>query len=562
MVALGIIAALVFSTFGIESASASTRSRLVVSLNPDRSSAARLNGSTAKGQIYVFVRDSKNLRKVEFYLDSPRRMKQSPIRTEKSAPYDFSGTAPDGTALPYDTTKLADGSHTIRVKLKWSNGKTSSRRGHFTVANKGATATPTTSPTPTPKTPTPTPKTPTPHASQSSTAPTPRATTEPATSSSPSATKKPAPSETGASPTPTPTGTGTQKPTPSPSGSGSSLVPSGPVVIDGKSGTVIENVRISSATGECITIKNSQNITIRNSDIGPCGRNGIKVQGSSSVKIVDNYVHSEHRPAGCCDTNDGVLASGTTGLLIQGNVVAFNESNIELQPATDVKVIGNYLLNPLGPFPRGQQVQSWSNSRNITVEDNYMFSTTDTSKYPFAAHQEDAINFGYTDGITVRNNYISGGSSASGCGLITDQAANNAKFINNVLVRTGQCGIGMASGTNLVIDGNKIFNNTAVPAPGAGNTALVVWSQYPQPCGPIQVTNNIIYGVKPDGSLSSFWNGGGCGNVTYTGNIGGQEALNLLTPEAQKLPRPAAPPKPYSCLAPAPYVTQTNVARC
>jgi Right handed beta helix region len=278
------------------------------------------------------------------------------------------------------------------------------------------------------------------------------------------------------------------------------------------------------------------------------------------MKIVDNYIHSEHRPAGCCDTNDGVFASGTTGLLVQGNVVAFNESNIELQSAADVTIIGNYLLNPLGPFPRGQQVQSWSNSRNITVENNHTFSTTDTSKYRFAAGQEDAINFGFTDGITARNNYISGGTSPAGCGLIADQAANNARFVNNVLVRTGQCGIGLANGTSLVIDSNKIFNNTAIP--GAGNTALYVWSQYPEPCGPIQVTNNIMYGVKPDGSLSSYWNGGGCGNVTYVGNIGGQEAFNLLSPEAEKLPSPAIPPKPYNCVAPAPYVNQTDWAPC
>jgi hypothetical protein len=247
--------------------------------------------------------------------------------------------------------------------------------------------------------------------------------------------------------------------------------------------------------------------------------------------------------------------------LIQGNTVAFNETNIELSSATKTTIIGNHLLNPLGPFPRGQQVQSWGNGRDVTVEDNYMFSTTDTSQYPFAADQEDAVNFGFTDGITVRNNYIVGGDSPSGCGLIADQAANNARFLNNVLVRTGQCGIGLASGTNLVVDGNKIFNNTAVPASG-GNTALYVWSQYQQPCGPIQVTNNIAYGVKPSGSVSSYWNGGGCGNVTYTGNIGGQEAFNLLSPEAQKLPRPATPPKPYSCVAPAPYVTQTAMAPC
>ena len=58
MIALGLSAALVLSALGIESASASTRSRLVVSLNPDRSNAVRLDGSTVKGEIYVFVRNS------------------------------------------------------------------------------------------------------------------------------------------------------------------------------------------------------------------------------------------------------------------------------------------------------------------------------------------------------------------------------------------------------------------------------------------------------------------------------------------------------------------------
>jgi Right handed beta helix region len=565
IIALIVSGALALSTVGVESAAASTRSRLAFSLNPDRSNAVRLNGSTAKGEIYVFVRGSKKLDKVDFYLDSRRRTKP-PVQTDTQEPFDLAGTASDGTALPFDTTTLTDGPHAIRVVLTRSDGTKTSRRGHFTVHNGGAgstpTAGPTTSTTTTPTTtppasPTPITESPT---SQPGTVPTQGATATPTQSSSPSATSKPSatPSDTSPSPTPAPTATSTKSPTPTPSGSASSLAPSGPIVIDGKSGTVIENVRISSTTGECITIRNSQNITIRNSNIGPCARNAVKLQGSSGIKIVDNYIHSEHRPAGCCDTNDGVFASGTTGLLIQGNVIAFNESNIEVQSAADVKVIGNFLLNPLGPFPRGQQFQSWNNSRNITVEDNYTVATTDTSKYPFAADQEDAINFGFTDGITARNNYVVGGDSPTGCGIIADQAADNSKFVNNVVLRTGQCGIGLTSGA-IVVDGNKIFNSTAIP--GGGNTALYVWS-LSEPCGPVQVTNNIVYGVKLDGSISSYWNGGGCSNVTYTGNIGGQEAFNLLTPEAQKLPAPPAPPKPYSCLAPAPYITQTNVARC
>jgi hypothetical protein len=132
--------------------------------------------------------------------------------------------------------------------------------------------------------------------------------------------------------------------------------------------------------------------------------------------------------------------------------------------------------------------------------------------------------------------------------------------VGNVVVRTGQCGIGIANGTHQVVDSNSIFNDTAVR--GGGNTALVVWSQYPQACGPVQLTNNIVYGVKPDGTVSSYWNGGGCGTITYTGNIVGQEAFNLLTSDTRKLAPPAIPPKPHRCVAPAPYVNQADWQPC
>jgi hypothetical protein len=211
MIALGLSATLALSVLGIQSASASTRSRLALSLNPDRSNAVRLDGSTVKGKIYVFVSNSKTLDKVDFYLDSSSRTKP-PVRTDTDPPFDFAGTADDGTAVPYDTTKLADGSHSISVVLTWLNGTTSRRGGNFTVANEGVaptanpspttttasntvspaaptttapattTATPTTTTTATPTTtppaaPTPTTQTPTAKPSQSSTAPTPGATT-------------------------------------------------------------------------------------------------------------------------------------------------------------------------------------------------------------------------------------------------------------------------------------------------------------------------------------------------------------------------------------------------
>jgi Polysaccharide lyase len=146
VVALGASAALALSGLSIESASAATRPSLALSLSPDRSGAVGLDGSTVKGKIYVFVKNSRNIGKVDFYLDGRWRTKP-PVQTDTRAPFDFAGTAADGTALPYETTRLADGSHTIRAVLTWSDGTSSNRRWDFTVANRGATATTAASPT-------------------------------------------------------------------------------------------------------------------------------------------------------------------------------------------------------------------------------------------------------------------------------------------------------------------------------------------------------------------------------------------------------------------------------
>jgi hypothetical protein len=101
-IALGASILLAVSGLTLEPASASTRSMLAVSLNPDRSSAARLGGSTVKEKVYIFVRNSKKLDRVDFYLDSSRRTKRL-VGTDTKPPFDFAGTALR-TAPPIRTT--------------------------------------------------------------------------------------------------------------------------------------------------------------------------------------------------------------------------------------------------------------------------------------------------------------------------------------------------------------------------------------------------------------------------------------------------------------------------
>jgi len=335
----------------------------------------------------------------------------------------------------------------------------------------------------------------------------------------------------------------------------------GPLVIENQHHQVYRNLRITSSTGDCVQVTNSSDITIEGSQIGPCGGNGVNISGSRKIQIFDSYIHPETLSPGCCDHNDGVLIQKASAIIIQGNVIAYGESNIEASyGVADLVVNGNFLLNPRGPFPRGQNAQAWTSS-NIVVRNNYTLSSRNTQIYLYPDHQEDSINFGIGTGFIAQSNYITGGQSPSGCGLIADDGANSVQFTGNSLVDTGQCGIGLASGTGQVVDHNRILNRN--PVPGAGNTALYVWSQYKGvACGPVTISNNIATEVRADGSQSGYWNGGGCEPVTQSGNTWNEAALALLTPVEAKLPPPLIPPLPRHCVIRSPYSTQTMWPAC
>jgi PKD repeat protein len=349
----------------------------------------------------------------------------------------------------------------------------------------------------------------------------------------------------------------------------SSLTPSGPINLAGQNGTVVENLHITNPSGDCLVISNSTNITIRRSEIGPCGGHGVKISGGSTTGIYDSYIHPEKPLAtDCCDTHDGIFANKTSNLTIQGNVIAYGESNIEISNSTTVTAIGNFLLNPIDSDPsqpadgqsRGQNFQAWGGNSGVNVENNYALSSTDRSKYLFPENQEDSINFGLTNGILVQGNYITGGHSPSGCGVIADDASNSAQFLNNRLLDTGQCGLSIASGTNQVVKDNRILNRT--PVTGGGNTAIMVWNQYSSACGPVAVSGNIATESKPDGSQSGFWNGGGCGTLSSANNTFDDAALSLLTPSSTTMPPPSIPPAPKDCVVVSPFTNNTSLPPC
>src|SRR5579864_7593725 len=341
------------------------------------------------------------------------------------------------------------------------------------------------------------------------------------------------------------------------------LVASGPLNINGQSGTVLQNLHITNPNGDCLTLSNSSNITIRASEIGPCKGNGIVITGGTTISVLDNYIHPEGPLAGCCDVTDGIITNGTSNLTVQGNVIAYGETNIEAAGQTNIKIVGNFFLNPRGGAnSRGQNIQVWNNNSGVTVQNNYTLASTDTTKYKFAEAQEDSINFGpSTSGIMVQGNYVTGGHSASGCGVIADTGVVSGQFLSNTFLNTGQCGIGITSGVNVVVDSNKILNT--MPVSGSGNTAIYVWKTVSSDsCGPVLVSNNIASAITTTGTPDSYFDGGGCAPVTLMGNTFDSAAAMLLSPPSSKLPAPPIPPGPANCVAPSPFSNNTAFAPC
>jgi hypothetical protein len=339
------------------------------------------------------------------------------------------------------------------------------------------------------------------------------------------------------------------------------------------------------------------NVTFQNSNIGPCAGRGIYINGGGSNNIFDSYIHVEDLASRCCDTHDGIFVNNSNSNTLQGNVVAYGETNIQMFNSLSSIVRGNFLLNPQGPFPRGEQIQNGSGSNNAFITNNLLVSTPDATLGPAIGTSNSApILYGQnnsgsrpSDNLSiyvstyadVENNYITGGLDATtpgsggaqdsaGCGLIQDGSGDHGTFKNNVLVNTGECGIGIAIGTNMTVIGNKTISLN--PNTG-GNTADYIWKQGTS-CGPVVLNGNISTLIRAGGYASGYWDGGGCAPVTCDGtntNVNscntfdsgsGRTAYNALIADPAVTKPPPIPPQPKNCVVNSPYSTQTSLPPC
>jgi hypothetical protein len=283
------------------------------------------------------------------------------------------------------------------------------------------------------------------------------------------------------------------------------LTPSQPIVISGQSNVTISGVSISNPSGPCITVKNgSQNIVIRDSELGPCAGSGVLFHTSNGVTLTNSYVHDT--------TEEGVTAFNVDGLTIIRNRMARNKTGVHAAHSTRVNVQYNNFLNVTGPFPRGQFVQfedvSGTGNR---IKCNYGLNQLGQS-YP-----EDAINLyrSYgdpTDPIQIIGNKINGGGpSFSGGGIMLGDAGGSYQIAqDNILVDPGQYGVSVAGGNNITVSGNMIY---ARQQPFT-NVGITVWMQRAPDCYAITVQGNSTNWTNANGARNGKWTGGNCGTIS------------------------------------------------
>lgn len=105
--------------------------------------------------------------------------------------------------------------------------------------------------------------------------------------------------------------------------------------------------------------------------------------------------------------------------------------------------------------------------------------------------------------------------STTGSGIMLgDCGGANTVCRDNVIISAGQVGLGVAGGTNIRVERNRIIGLRS----NVSNVGLYVWNQSQKPSGPVVVTNNRVHWINKAGRSADWWNGGGSAPLTVDKN--------------------------------------------
>jgi hypothetical protein len=268
------------------------------------------------------------------------------------------------------------------------------------------------------------------------------------------------------------------------------------------SNVTYSGLNISNPNGICINIRPYvQNVRIVNSNIGPCGDAGIHISAfTTGVTIENNVIHDTR--------GNGIQAYQSQNIGVTGNRITNIQSGVYAQDVTGIRISQNQFLNALGPYPRGQFVQfnrvrGAGNRINCNVAENT----------PGVGAPEEGFNLfdSYGDAsnpIIVEGNKMRNGGTGHGSGGIMLGDGGGAYQIarDNILVDSGQQGIGLSGGNNIQVLRNRIYARQQ----SFTNVGMYVWNQYSQPCYGHTIQDNTVDYTDKYGQKHGFWNGGNC----------------------------------------------------
>lgn len=204
----------------------------------------------------------------------------------------------------------------------------------------------------------------------------------------------------------------------------------------------------------------------------------------------------------------GIYLDHCTNVTIDSCLVINGQSNIHAQFCASIKVNNNRLLNPQGPFPKGNFVQF----QNNTGGGQQINGNKCWVKPGQAAHPQDGLSVYQSDGlpgdsIQVIGNWILGGQvlhdSGGAAGIVLGDVGGSYQVARyNILVNPGSVGAQVQGGSHIKMDHNTIYSSAT--------TYSVVGIAYGNYSGAastdITMSYNTIKFIQTSGSeLDEWW---------------------------------------------------------
>jgi len=275
-------------------------------------------------------------------------------------------------------------------------------------------------------------------------------------------------------------------------------ITSGSISLNGAHDQIINGLLIQSSSGICINLNNCNNITIRNCKLGPSSNTGIQLMNCTNITIDSCYI-----------------SNVSTGLYaLRG---------------TSIKFTNNIVKNVQGPFPQGQMLQF----DNVKGAGNQILNNK-CENVAGSSNPEDVISMYQSNGtasdpITISGNWIRGGGpSKTGSGIVLgDKGGSYLVAKDNILVNTGNCGIGIAGGSNIQVINNKVYSSKT----SVSNVGIYIWNQSNSGCSLNTISGNQVNWTNAAGAPNNNWNEGNCGTVSgWVSNIWGAPIDSSILP--------------------------------